>query len=268
MTLNEESRLLSMRIPQNFVRETKGKWDQNQWQRLVQRIRRAGFNKMQEARLKALVEENRERWLSGDNSVGPPPAGAKKGEEKGAVRKEKKMPERRPEPPRAVPPKAASPAAAPAAAVPPRAAPARPAPARAAPAGIAVVSAKDVPIDSAEAQENQTRRLARLKRSLDLVNELTDMETDIRRLENTQTELRQALDKFERQRGPLEKQRKALQDEVDKATKDITALRSSIDKLTTTRAGLEESIGHRRRERSEHVAAIAGFKAEKDGLIT
>ncbi len=260
MALNEESRLLSMRIPQNFVRETKGKWDRSQWQRLVQRIRRAGFNKMQEARLKVLVEENRERWLSGDNSVGPPPAGAKKGEEKEAARKGKKMPERKPEPPRAVPPRAA-----PAAAAPQRAAPARPAPPKIASAAL---NPKDVPIDSAEAQEQQTRRLARLKRSLDLVNELNDMEIDIRRLENTQTELRQSLDKFERQRGPLENQRKTLQDEVDKATKDIGGLRSSIEKLTTSRAGLEESIGHHRRERSEHVAAIAGFKAEKDGLIT
>ncbi len=173
------------------------------------------------------------------------------------------MPERKPEPQRA-----ATPAAAPARAATPAAAPAKAAPARAAPAGLASVSSKDVAIDSAEAQEQQTRRLARLKRSLDLVNELNDMETDIRRLENTQTELNQALDKFERQRGPLEKQRKTLQDEVDKATKDIGGLRASIEKLTTSRAGFEESIGHRRRERSEHVAAIAGFKAEKDGLIT
>ena len=170
------------------------------------------------------------------------------------------MPERKPEPPRAAPPRAAAPVAAP-----PRAAPVRPAPAKVVGA---VVSSRDVPIDSPEAQENQTRRLARLKRSLDLVNELNDMETDIRRLENTQTELRQALDKFERQRGPLEKQRKTLQDEVDKATRDIGTLRTSIEKLTTSRAGFEESLGHRRRERSEHVAAIAGFKAEKDGLIT
>ena len=130
------------------------------------------------------------------------------------------------------------------------------------------VSSKDAAIDSAEAQEQQTRRLAVLKRSTDLVAELNDMVVAIRQLENAQTELIRTLDKFERQRGPLEAQRKKLQEEVDDATKDISTLRASIEELTKRRAALEESLGHRRRERSEHVAAIAGFQAEKEGLIT
>jgi hypothetical protein len=261
MAMNEESRLLSMRVLQNFVRETKGKWKGDQWQKLIQRVRRAGFEKIQESRIKQLVEGNRERWLSGDNSVGPPPGGVSKGQETG--KRGEKMPEKKAEPPRPAAPKSAAPA--PAAS---RPAAAKPASSSGSRSAAAPVSPKDVAIDSAEAQEQHTRRLARLKRSQDLVNELTDMEADIRRLENAQTELRRALDKFETQRGPLEKQRATLQGEVDKATKDISTLRASIEKLTTQRAALEESIGHRRRERSEHVAAIAGFKAEKDGLIT
>jgi prefoldin subunit 5 len=258
MAMNEESRLLSMRVLQNFVRETKGSWKGDQWQKLVQRVRRAGFEKIQESRIEQLVEENRERWLSGDNSVGPPPGGGKKEQEKGPGKRGEKMPEKKAEPPK---PAAPTPAA-------PKPAAPKPASSSTGRSTAPVGNSKDVAIDSAEAQELHTRRLARLKRSQDLVNELTDMEADIRRLENAQTELRRTLDKFETQRGPLEKQRATLQDEVDKATKDISMLRSSIEKLTTQRAALEESIGHRRRERSEHVAAIAGFKAEKDGLIT
>jgi chromosome segregation ATPase len=99
------------------------------------------------------------------------------------------------------------------------------------------------------------------------VAELNDMVVAIRQLESAQTELRRTLDKLEAQRGPLEAQRKKLQEEVDDATKDISTLRASIEELTKRRAALEESLGHRRRERSEHVAAIAGFKAEKEGLI-
>ena len=261
MAMNEESRLLSMRVLQNFVRETKGKWKGDQWQKLMQRVRRAGFEKIQESRIKQLVEGNRERWLSGDNSVGPPPGGVKE-QEKEPRKRGEKMPEKKAEPPR---PAAPVPAPRPAAA---RPAPAKPASSSVGRSAAPPVSSKDVAIDSAEAQEQHTRRVARLKRSQDLVGELTDMEGDIRRLENAQTELKRSLDKFEAQRGPLEKQRATLQDEVDKATKDISTLRASIEKLTAQRAGFEESIGHRRRERSEHVGAIAGFKAEKDGLIT
>jgi hypothetical protein len=72
MALREESRLLSIRVLQNFVRETGGQWGYEQWQRLVQRIRRMGFAMTTEQQIRDLCERNRERWLSGDNSVEPP----------------------------------------------------------------------------------------------------------------------------------------------------------------------------------------------------
>lgn len=189
--------------------------------------------------------------------------------------KEEEMPEqRRPEPGRPTPARPAPARPAPARPAPARPAAPGPAPAKAAPAPVAVksaaaaVSTRDVPIDSAEAQEQQTRRLAVFKRSSDLVGELNDMVVAIRQLENAQTEHKRTLDKLESQRGPLDAQRKKLQEEVDTATSDIGSLRASIESLTKKRAGLEESTGHHRRERSEHVAAIAGFSAEKEGLIT
>jgi hypothetical protein len=77
MALNDESKLLSLRILQNFVREKKGKWNQDDWKKLMQRVRKAGFGKVDEGRIGKLLEDNRERWLSGDNSVGPPPPGSK-----------------------------------------------------------------------------------------------------------------------------------------------------------------------------------------------
>jgi hypothetical protein len=72
MALREESRLLSIRVLQNFVRETGGQWGWEQWQRLVQRIRRMGFAMITEGHMRDLCERNSERWLSGDNSVEPP----------------------------------------------------------------------------------------------------------------------------------------------------------------------------------------------------
>ena len=74
MTLSEELRLLSIRVLQNFVRETGGHWAWEQWQRLIQRIRRMGFATITEEHIRGLCERNRERWLSGDNSVAPPAA--------------------------------------------------------------------------------------------------------------------------------------------------------------------------------------------------
>jgi len=72
MPLGEEARLLSFRVLQNFVRETSGKWDQEDWRQLIERIRRIGFFKIEEERIRRLVDDNRERWLAGDNSAGSP----------------------------------------------------------------------------------------------------------------------------------------------------------------------------------------------------
>ena len=72
MVLGEESRLLSIRVLQNFVRETGGQWGRVQWQQLLQRIRRMGFAMITEEQIRNLCERNSERWLSGDNSVEAP----------------------------------------------------------------------------------------------------------------------------------------------------------------------------------------------------
>ena len=72
MPLGEEARLLSFRVLQNFVRETSGEWDEEDWRQLIERIRRIGFFKIEEERIRQLVDDNRERWLAGDNSVGSP----------------------------------------------------------------------------------------------------------------------------------------------------------------------------------------------------
>jgi DNA repair exonuclease SbcCD ATPase subunit len=275
MALNEESRLLSMRILQNFVREKKGKWGQQDWSKLMQRIRKAGFSKTDEARIRKLMENNRERWLSGDNSVGPPPPGAKpaakaapgqkKEKEKPAMPEQPKPQPRRPEPPRPAAPKPAAPKpAAPTAARPGPKAPGGPSAVRSAP----TLSSKEEKVSDTEAQEKHTRRLALLKRSQDLTKESMETEIEIRKQEVQQGELQRDLDRLEGQRDPLEQQKTTLQGEVDEATKDISNLQSSIEQLTTQRANLEESVGKRKKERSEHVAAIAHFKAEKEGLIT
>lgn len=70
MPLGEEVRLLSFRVLQNFVRETSGKWDEEDWRQLIERIRRIGFFKIEGERIRRLVDDNRERWLAGDNGVG------------------------------------------------------------------------------------------------------------------------------------------------------------------------------------------------------
>ncbi len=70
--LTGESRLLDMRILQNFVRKTRGRWDADEWGRFIKRVRLLGFMRIDEERIRELVEGNRERWLAGDNSVGPP----------------------------------------------------------------------------------------------------------------------------------------------------------------------------------------------------
>jgi hypothetical protein len=299
MALSEESRLLSMRILQTFVRETKGKWGPKEWQGLVQRVRKAGFEKTDEARMRQLLDDNRERWLSGDNSAGPPPPGARAveppkkeipkpaqpvGDKK---REEKSMPEA----PKGPPPKPAVPPPKPAAAAPkPSVAPPKPAavappkpaavapprPAAAGGEGVKseaaksdfVLSSKDVAISSSQAQEMHQRRLALLKRSQDLTKELSDTEVEIRRLENLQTQLQKKLDELEGTRDPLESQRKKLQSEVDECTKEISRLQQAVDNAATQRAELEEEVGRRKKERSEHVAAIAHLKAEKESLIS
>lgn len=73
MPSSEESRLLDLRVLQNFVRETKGRWDSEGWKALVGRVRRIGFETIPEERLLRLAEDNRERWLAGRNDIGPPP---------------------------------------------------------------------------------------------------------------------------------------------------------------------------------------------------
>lgn len=73
MALTEELRLLSIRVLQNFVRETGGDWSWEQWQRLIQRVRRMGFATITEGHIRELAERNRQRWLTGDNSVEPAP---------------------------------------------------------------------------------------------------------------------------------------------------------------------------------------------------
>jgi hypothetical protein len=72
MALSEDLRLLSIRVLQNFVRETGGDWTWEQWQRLIQRLRRMGFAAVTEEHIRELCERNRTRWLSGVNSVEPP----------------------------------------------------------------------------------------------------------------------------------------------------------------------------------------------------
>ncbi len=70
--MGDEPRLLSARVLQNFVRETSGKWDQEEWRQLIERIRRIGFFKIEERRIGQLVDDNREQWLACDNSAGSP----------------------------------------------------------------------------------------------------------------------------------------------------------------------------------------------------
>jgi hypothetical protein len=76
MAFGEEARLLMMRILQNFVRDNRGRWDGSAWEQLVERVRRLGFETIAEERMKQLAEDNRERWLAGENGVGPPPVAA------------------------------------------------------------------------------------------------------------------------------------------------------------------------------------------------
>jgi hypothetical protein len=73
MVFGEEARLLMMRILQNFVRETRGRWEASAWAQIVERVRRLGFETVTDERMLRLAEDNRERWLAGENGVGPPP---------------------------------------------------------------------------------------------------------------------------------------------------------------------------------------------------
>jgi len=283
MALNEESRLLSMRILQNFVREKKGKWSHDDWSKLMQRVRKAGFEKIDEGRIGKLLEDNRERWLSGDNSVGPPPPGAKpaagkpepsKPQEKKPepsksaaaakpqaqgektaqkdVRKERKaMPEQpKKEAPRPQPPSAS------------------PSPSAGAKSQVSTINAKDAEISDMQAQEKHQRRVALIKSSQDLAKESMDTEVEIRKQEHTQVELQRRLGALMGQRAPLETQLKGLNGEVDGSTKQISELQKGIEQLTVKRANLEGSVGNRKKERSEHVANIMRLKSDKEGLIT
>ncbi|MHC5056824.1 MAG: hypothetical protein ACYTKD_19230 [Planctomycetota bacterium] len=274
MALNEESRLLSMRILQNFVREKKGKWSHDDWAKLMKRVRKAGFEKIDEGRMGKLLEDNRERWLSGDNSVGPPPPGTKPAAKK-------------PEPPRPAAKKPA-PAAKPPAKVekavkkevgkekpampeqPKKEAP-KPAPVSSSPSSRAqapAISAKEAKVSDTEAQEKHQRRIALIKSSQDLTKESMETEMEIRKQEHTQVELQRKLGGLKDQRAPLETQRTSVQGDVDTSTKDIASLQKGIEELTVQRANLEGSVGNRKKERSEHVANIVRFKSEKEGLIT
>jgi hypothetical protein len=283
MALNEESKLLSLRILQNFVREKKGKWNQDDWKKLMQRVRKAGFGKVDEGRIGKLLEDNRERWLSGDNSVGPPPPGSKPAPQK-------------PEPPKPMAKKPEPPK--PVAKVPQKdekaaqknvgkEKPAMPEqPKKEAPkpqtagvsagagasassrAQVSAISSKEAKVSDMEAQEKHQRRIALIKSSQDLTKESMETEVEIRKQEHTQVELQRRLGTLKDQRAPLETQRKSIQEDVDGATTQIAQLQKGIEEHTGQRANLEGSVGNRKKERSEHVANIVRLKSEKEGLIT
>ncbi len=274
MALNEESRLLSMRILQNFVREKKGKWNQDDWSKLIQRVRKAGFEKIDEARIGKLLENNRERWLAGDNSVGPPPPGAgpaakkpeaplktEKAAEKEVGKEKPVMPEQpKREAPRPQPTKEA----------------ARPQPTQEAPrpqqatsrSQAPTISTREGKVTDSEAQERHQRRIALIKSSQDLAKEMMDTEVEIRKQENIQVELQRKLAGLVAQRSPLEVQRNSLQQDVDGLTKEISQLQKQIEEMTVNRANLEGSVGNRKKARSEHVANIVRLKSEREALIT
>lgn len=260
MALNEESRLLSMRILQNFVRDTKGKWSHDDWAKLMQRVHKAGFGKIDEVRIGKLLEDNRERWLSGDNSVGPPPPGPK--------------PEaRKPEPPKPVPHREEKAAAR----TEEKEKPAMPEqPKKEAPKLEPVVTKQQAPtishreakISDGDAQEKHQRRLALIKSSQDLTKESMETEIEIRKQENTQVELQRKLAGLKGQSAPLEQQRERLQQDIDLVTKEISQLQKQIEELTQQRANLEGSVGNRKKERSEHMANLVRLKGEREGLIS
>ncbi len=292
MAFGEESKLLGTRLLQNYVRGARGKWTPDDLRKLLEQVRGAGFGKVSEARIVRLLEDNRERWLVGENKAGPPPPGAapaaasfakatKPDTQSGAGGAGRKLPGTQsvggsaggkkkagkervamPEQPKPVRPEVRKPVAP----------PARPAPTAAKPVAskpaVPTLSSKDASISDSAAQEKHTRRLALIKSSQDLGQESMETEVEIRKHEVQQAELKRNLDRLESQRSPLEEQRQTLQDEVDSTSKDIATHRAEIDKLTTRRASLEESVGGRKKERSEHVAAIARFKAEKERLIS
>ena len=51
-------------------------------------------------------------------------------------------------------------------------------------------------------------------------------------------------------------------------TGEISKLQEEVNTLAGKRSSLEETVGGRKKVRSEHVAAIAHLKAEKEGLIS
>jgi hypothetical protein len=288
MALNEESRLLSMRMLQNFVREKKGKWNQDDWKKLMQRVRKAGFGKVDEGRIGKLLEDNRERWLSGDNSVGPPPPGIKPAAKKPEP---SKPAAKKPEPPKPAPAPAPAPAAKPPKQEekaaqkdvrkektampeqPKKEAPKQEAPKQAAVSAsgrsqVSAISSKEAKVSDLEAQEKHQRRIAVIKSSQDLTQESMDTEVEIRKQEHTQVELQRRLGTLKDQRAPLEAQLKNIQSDVDGSTKQISELQTGIEELTGSRANLEGSVGNRKKERSEHVANLVRLKSEKEGLIT
>jgi len=286
MALNEESRLLSMRILQNFVREKKGKWSHGEWAKLLQRIRKAGFEKIDEGRIGKLLEDNRERWLSGDNSVGPPPPGAKPAAKKPEP---PKPAAKKPEPPKPVAKKPEPPKPVAKKPEPPkpskekekatqedmgkekRAMPEQPkkeapkpqpsSPSASGKSQVATLSSKEAKVSDMQAQEKHQRRLALIKSSQDLTKESMDTEVEIRKQEHTQVELQRKLNGLKDQRSPLEEQLKSIEGEVDEATKEIAELQKGIEEHTVKRANLEGSVGNRKKERSEHVANIVRLKS-------
>jgi chromosome segregation ATPase len=125
----------------------------------------------------------------------------------------------------------------------------------------------EVLINPAAAQEKHQRRIALLNRNQDLTKESMDIEVEIRRLENLQTELLNKLKGLKDKKDFLEKNKGKIHSDVDEAEKDVARLREETEKLTARRAQLEEEVGRRRKERSEHIGAISTFKSEKEGLI-
>jgi len=267
MALGEEPRLLSTRLLQDFVVQTGGSWSPGQWRDAVTAVRKAGFHRLPEERLKQLVDENRERWLARGRSDQPVGAASEGMAEKAEERKEQNMGEKKkPEPPR---PEPAKPAPAKIEAA--RPAPAKPGAPEEKPAyadidGDGVLD--EVLSNPAQAQEKHQRRLALLKRNQDFTRESMDTEIEIRRLENVQMDLQNNLNLLAQRKKGLDEQRKELQGDADGISKEVSQLREGTEKLGLRRAQLEEQVGQHKKQRAEHVAAISRMKAEREGLIS
>jgi hypothetical protein len=57
----------------HFVEQQQGQWDHPAWLSLLERLRRAGFDPLDEAQVRALLEERREAWRERQRRATPPP---------------------------------------------------------------------------------------------------------------------------------------------------------------------------------------------------